>query len=601
MREAQIPLTQEGVPSVGPYELLMRLDAGDPSPLFLGRPVDSPEETVMIRTQPRSEDLGRSRHWKDRFEARGLLARRLAHPCILPVVESGLQNDRPYVVYAPSFGIGLVHLIKHQVRIPLRVLARFGVGAIDALQYLTEIDVLPQAITPERFMITYDGRMLWVDCGLEELSLIYPSEAQRLAYLPPGPIDTKTEASRAYGLGKLLAQLILISCSVEEAKLDPGSMPILLRDAVRQLTHKDPQSRSLEVARRALVDFGNEEGRPSEQELRFLINRCRRQYSLLCTVLTDDIRPVAGPMSRGESQVAGGASVVPVQGFRLDRVVGGLAQMPLWEGEGPRGAVWVKTRTEAPSEKFDLEDMQEHLQRELDLVKLLDSDALPQIEQHDLTCSTPYVAYAWEASTDLMRTIGRFDAERVATIGFWLADALSEMHERGVIFGNLQPRAIRLRPDGRPLLFDLTYLNHRNRLATGLSDNHLALAPETLADGVYDEASERFALGGLLYQLVCGTRPFRALEARELEKQLRERNPTPLSSLVPQISPAWERLIMGLLDKHPMARPSLKQVLDLFGPDTTDLYAVPAGSTRAAGPTPFGYFDEVSEVSTTGG
>ncbi len=586
----------DDVPRVGPYDLLLRLDAGDSAPLFLARSAASPDLMRMLRIRPR-RDLPTEPEYAERFEARALLASRLSHPGLLRTIDAGIDAERAWVAYEPAYGVALPHLLKHQVRVPLRLLVRFGVGLIDSLEYLRQVELSPHAITPDRFLATYDGRLLWTDCGLEEYSLVAPSTQQRNSYHPPDASDRTSAPQQSYALGKVFAQLALIACS-ESEKVDTRNMPLRITEAVRWMTHKDPAQRSLSEARQELVDFSNEDGRPTDAETRYLIHRCRRQYSLLCSVLDHEDRPTSSPMARGEGPVAGSSPGGEVGGYRLHRTIGGSKEVPLWEAEGPDGSVWLRTRTAPPTEDFGPEELVRDLERERTVVAQLDAASLPTVLEARLDAEIPYLAYRAEPCTPLLRSVGSFEPERIASIGYWLAEALAEMHERGIIFGNLQPRAIRLRPNGQPLLLDLSSVHCRSRPPDSLWQNLLALAPETLTEGLYDEASERFALGALLYQLVCGTRPFRGLDDAELAKRIQDRDPLPLAALVPSIPPAWDDLILGLLDKEPRARPSLAEVRHRLGPETVDLASVPASHASVDIPTPFDLFDEYSETST---
>ncbi|NXG05541.1 PLK2 kinase, partial [Sakesphorus luctuosus] len=84
------------------------------------------------------------------------------------------------------------------------------------------------------------------------------------------------------------------------------------------------------------------------------------------------------------------------------------------------------------------------------------------------------------------------------------------------------------------------------------------LAPEVLDRRGHGVPSDIWALGCALYTALTGHPPFEAPHRLELYRRIRGA----LYPLPPQLSPRARALITLMLDPDPVARPSLRDVLD---------------------------------------
>jgi serine/threonine protein kinase len=84
-----------------------------------------------------------------------------------------------------------------------------------------------------------------------------------------------------------------------------------------------------------------------------------------------------------------------------------------------------------------------------------------------------------------------------------VAGALTYIHSRGAIHGNLKPANILIGAQRQPLLADLGF---SQGLDLGGRDEAY-LSPEQLQDGLVDRSTDIYALGALLYRMVVGETP----------------------------------------------------------------------------------------------
>ncbi len=161
-------------------------------------------------------------------------------------------------------------------------------------------------------------------------------------------------------------------------------------------------------------------------------------------------------------------------------------------------------------------------------------------------------------------------AEMIAAIGAEVAEGLSHAHERGVVHRDIKPANVILSRQGEVKIVDFS-IAHRERLPS--VDEPLAaveggratqpafgtpayMAPEQLLGEAVDARSDLFSLGVVLYQLLCGVRPFeRPGEKRAPAHASRTSPAVQLRERAPDVPRALERVVMRCIEKHPADRP----------------------------------------------
>ena len=124
---------------------------------------------------------------------------------------------------------------------------------------------------------------------------------------------------------------------------------------------------------------------------------------------------------------------------------------------------------------------------------------------------------------------------------------------------DLKPANVWLAADGAALLgdFGLAVETARSRLTSeGMVVGTVAyLAPEQAVGRAPDARSDLYALGALLYELLCGRPPFLGDDAVSVISQHLNTAPVAPSWHNAAVPPTVEALVMGLLAKDPSARP----------------------------------------------
>ncbi len=145
-----------------------------------------------------------------------------------------------------------------------------------------------------------------------------------------------------------------------------------------------------------------------------------------------------------------------------------------------------------------------------------------------------------------------------------VCEALEVAHAKGVVHRDLKPANIFLvrKPDGRAhvklLDFGISKMGGEGAHAlTGTGEvigTPLYMSPEQAQSGATRSESDLYSLGVILFEMVTGNVPFTHPERlRVLAMHATELPPSP-GALRPDLPPALERVILGLLEKDPADR-----------------------------------------------
>jgi tetratricopeptide (TPR) repeat protein len=165
-----------------------------------------------------------------------------------------------------------------------------------------------------------------------------------------------------------------------------------------------------------------------------------------------------------------------------------------------------------------------------------------------------------EDLASLLRRVGRLPSEKVAEIGRQLCGGLAAAHAQGVLHRDLKPANILIDDDGSVRITDFGIAIPRSSASLHmLTGTPAYMAPEQRALGT--ELSERtdvYALGLVLYELLVGQHPFHEGDWS---------GPPPPSTLVPNVDPQLERVVMSALSPNPDKRPASALELAASLPD----------------------------------
>jgi predicted Ser/Thr protein kinase len=181
----------------------------------------------------------------------------------------------------------------------------------------------------------------------------------------------------------------------------------------------------------------------------------------------------------------------------------------------------------------------------------------------------------------LLRRIGRLPGDKAAEIARKICAGVAAAHDKGVLHRDLKPANVMLDGRGEVLITDFGLAGIAHEIRDVRSGTPAYMAPEQLAGEEVTVKSDIYSLGLLLYEVFTGKVAFAGRTLEEIVRIRRDSAPSKPSSLVKDLDPAVEHVILQCLEADPAARPAsaLAVAAALPGGD-------PLAAALAAGETP---------------
>jgi serine/threonine-protein kinase len=188
-----------------------------------------------------------------------------------------------------------------------------------------------------------------------------------------------------------------------------------------------------------------------------------------------------------------------------------------------------------------------------------------------------------EDLASLLRRIGRLPADKALEIACQLCAGLAAAHAKGVLHRDLKPANIMLDGRGQVVVTDFGLAGLVDQIPGSdvRSGTPAYMAPEQLEGKEVNTKSDIYSLGLVLYEIFTGKRAFSVESLPELVRARSESAPSKPSTLVKDLDPAVERVILRCLEADPANRMSsaMSVAAALPGGD-------PLAAALAAGETP---------------
>lgn len=172
-----------------------------------------------------------------------------------------------------------------------------------------------------------------------------------------------------------------------------------------------------------------------------------------------------------------------------------------------------------------------------------------------------WIALEWVPGHDLGRYVGprlQLPEPMAVEIAAALADALGHAHRQGIVHRDLKPANVRVHLPQRLVKlgdFGIASLHEGTATATGMLRGTPAyMAPDVLQGARATAASDLYALGVVLFELLAARRPHRADSLGQLLASVARAPPVLLSELRPDLPPALLDLVASLLQPDPAER-----------------------------------------------
>ena len=170
---------------------------------------------------------------------------------------------------------------------------------------------------------------------------------------------------------------------------------------------------------------------------------------------------------------------------------------------------------------------------------------------------------------------GNLSPQRCAQVLQPISDVLTLAHEEQIIHRDLKPANIFLHESRQGEVVKVVDFGIAKlvgeAVAESLTQENLVgtpnyIPPERILNQPYDGRSDVYSLGVMLYEMLCGQRPFQAHENSPVATIMMHLEATPpsLCEIVPEIPEAVEAIVMRTLSKEPGERPTAAELASEF-------------------------------------
>jgi hypothetical protein len=240
-------------------------------------------------------------------------------------------------------------------------------------------------------------------------------------------------------------------------------------------------------------------------------------------------------------------------------------------GEGEYGKVWL-TKCKGLDEFFALkiqqleqdgESFYDNIKREVATIGCLHHPYIVGLINSKFTGNECFMVMDFITGGELWNVIHRekngvwasgiseADAKFYALI---IADTISYMHRRSILFRDLKPENIMIDNDGYPNLIDFGFAKVCEDKTFTFCGTPNYVAPEIILNAGHGVGVDHWALGVMIYEMLSGENPFwyEGIDTMTLYEIVVKDEPYPLEA--EESNPIVDHLIDGLLEKDPSQR-----------------------------------------------
>lgn len=160
-----------------------------------------------------------------------------------------------------------------------------------------------------------------------------------------------------------------------------------------------------------------------------------------------------------------------------------------------------------------------------------------------------------EDLSEIMKREGMLAVDRVIDITCQVCEALTALHERGIVHRDIKPANLMISPDGKVTVMDLGIAKGMGETPTSSAmGTPKYMPPEAIDNKPLDARADLYSLAIIAYQALVGKVPFDGPTPMAILYQQAHQPPPAIRDLAPHVPKSIENFIEKALQKDPFNR-----------------------------------------------
>jgi len=294
----------------------------------------------------------------------------------------------------------------------------------------------------------------------------------------------------------------------------------------------------------------------------------------------------AAPIKSAEDISMTKTLITPAEVLQKGSTVAGRYQIQEELGRGGMGVVYKAEDTKLrrtvalkflPPELTHISDVKERFMREAQAAAALDHPNICTVYEFDEAEKKAFISMAFVEGQSLRKKVesGPLELDQALRIAAQVAEGLQTAHKKGVIHRDIKSANIMVTEDNQAKIMDFGLARMTGgTLITreGTTMGTIAyMSPEQARGEEVDQRTDIWSLGVVLYETLCGQRPFKGDHEQTVLHSILNKKPEPITDLKADIPVSIEQVVSKALEKDPDKR--YQQMDDLLD----DLKSISAG------------------------
>ena len=255
--------------------------------------------------------------------------------------------------------------------------------------------------------------------------------------------------------------------------------------------------------------------------------------------------PTSTPSSRPPTVSTASQARASIGPYRIEKALGKGAMGVVYLGRDEQNGRPVAIKTMALSQTFDeseLVEVKARFFREAETARRLDHPNIVALYEAGEDRGLAYIALEFIKGRDLGHFVtpgSLLPLPQVLSILARVADALAYSHGKNVVHRDVKPANVMYEPESdtvKVMDFGIARITDASKTRTGMVlGTPSYMSPEQLLGKKVDGRSDLFSLGVMLYQMVCGRRPFVSESMAQLMFQIANEAHPDIRGINPQV------------------------------------------------------------------